>query len=662
MAVDIRFIIDGEDRGQPLNPEDFGVNINEDDSIGARIVSFENNLIFGGDVYGYFFDKLRENGYCGLVSVRVDYLCGKMWQKLVDGFFIVTEAQFEYDKCQVSLKLYDQTFSTRINNNKSIPFSMNVTTTKNGQPVTPPTTRALDMFNPADGTYDSGGRAVLVYDAFAHLIACMSDNLVGFESNFFSANVGDTDIDVLTNGANIRTGVSAEIVISFEELFNALRSKLNIGMGFEISTTGQPVLRIEPVSYFFQTTPSANLYNQSGIQMSFDRDRLYASVKFGNDPALEQNECGDGSQPCTFAQTPFRGFRNESFGFSGECNTNVDLQLETQKVIFDTNAIENIYRFGETSYDLNNVIVQSDWVTGVGPSRFQAAKTDPYSIGQEVYNAKYTNLNVSNNWLSGFPSSLMSFLEGFDPLTTIFQARATANQDFGITFPDFTGYLEYVGNFIQFPNELIDTGSNYSLDTYIVPEAGIYTFNASIWSEITGSVFTGNRTGYATIMHYDNTDTLITQYQGGFATASNIDVLNASVAATFVANAGDYIRVNYYVKFNSSGPDGTERILPSYTLDGVTSYTEFNGSGQNLLDPELEPVNIDDVRAYLYKFNRPLTMAEISSIIGNTSNPIQFGRKNDPLSVIEGFIKTVQVGSILRKNAEFTLKSNQLLQ
>lgn len=660
MAVDIRFIIDGEDRGQPLNPEDFGVNINEDDSIGARIVSFENNLIFGGDVYGYFFDKLRDNGYCGLVSVRVDYLCGKMWQKLVDGFFIVTEAQFEYDKCQVSLKLYDQTFSTRINNNKSIPFSMNVTTTKNGQPVTPPTTRALDMFNPADGTYDSGGRAVLVYDAFAHLIACMSDNLVGFESNFFSANVGDTDIDVLTNGANIRTGVSTEIVISFEELFNALRTKLNIGMGFEISTTGQPVLRIEPVSYFFQTTPSANLYNQSGIQMSFDRDRLYASVKFGNDPVLEQNECGDGSQPCTFAQTPFRGFRNESFGFSGECNTNVDLQLETQKVIFDTNAIENIYRFGETSYDLNNVIVQSDWVTGVGPNLFIASKTDPYSIGQDVYNGKYTNLNVSNNWIQGYPNSLYSFLEqGFAPPDTNFFVRVsnTPLQQFFTNNTTGDYFSAFLGVFIQFDTEVLDPNNLFSGSDYVVPFAGIYTFNAQIIRQPVGDPIVGDIEMFCLIKHYDGGDNFIAQYYGPTVTQNESSFSLCSVSASFVCNQGDIVRVDLYAK-SERGSNVPIKIADDFG----GQFSEFYGNGIPIQSPELEPVNIEDVRAYLYKFNRPLTMAEISSIIGNTSNPIQFGRRNDPLSVIEGFIKTVQVGSIIRKNAEFTLKSNQLLQ
>jgi hypothetical protein len=37
MAIEIKFLMDGLDRGQPLNPEDFGFNIAEDDSIGSRV-------------------------------------------------------------------------------------------------------------------------------------------------------------------------------------------------------------------------------------------------------------------------------------------------------------------------------------------------------------------------------------------------------------------------------------------------------------------------------------------------------------------------------------------------------------------------------------------------------------------------------------------------
>ena len=44
MAQQLRFILDGADRGQPLNPDDFGFTINEDSDLNFRVVSFNNDL------------------------------------------------------------------------------------------------------------------------------------------------------------------------------------------------------------------------------------------------------------------------------------------------------------------------------------------------------------------------------------------------------------------------------------------------------------------------------------------------------------------------------------------------------------------------------------------------------------------------------------------
>ena len=107
MAVDIKFLIDGADRGQPTNAEEFGVNISLDQTINARIVSFDNDLLFVGGVYQYIFDNLVETGGCSLIDVEVQYLCAGTWKKLVKGYIIVSECNFDLDKCQVRTGLVD---------------------------------------------------------------------------------------------------------------------------------------------------------------------------------------------------------------------------------------------------------------------------------------------------------------------------------------------------------------------------------------------------------------------------------------------------------------------------------------------------------------------------------------------------------------------------
>lgn len=78
MAVEIKFLIDGADRGQPTNADDFSVNITEDTSINTRIVSFDNDLKFTGGMYEYLYDILIDTGGCYLVNVETVLMCRNM--------------------------------------------------------------------------------------------------------------------------------------------------------------------------------------------------------------------------------------------------------------------------------------------------------------------------------------------------------------------------------------------------------------------------------------------------------------------------------------------------------------------------------------------------------------------------------------------------------
>lgn len=666
MAQEIKFLIDNLDRGQPLNPEDFGISITEDSSIGARIVSFDNELIFGGDIFTYLYNKLATSGYCELVRVSVQYKCTTgVWEKLVDGYIIVTESTFDLDKCQVKTKLYDETFSTKINNNKSIPFALTLSTTKNGVSITPPTLRTLALFNPATGnSIVPNSKGYSVYDTFKHLVACMTDDLVDFESNFFFTNYTPNEypLYVLSQGNVMRGNLTQTIVTNFESLYNSLRKKLNLGMGFEKQSNGRPLLRIEPLSYFQQSTPSVNLYDQSNIEMKFDTSRLYQAAEFGCSPVLEANECDSGNTACSFTQTPFRGFRSETFGFTGECNTSNILGLKTDDIIFDTNVIEDVVRFNNDSYDLNIfIIICRQSIIG---SKFIAEQFDIYGLGQSVYNKLFNNEAVSANWLSGYPNSLFSFLNGFDAANTIFNARAVNNaQCFDIVNTNFTSYAAFTGNFLSFPNEITDNGNNFNGNTtYLVPAAGVYTFNLVIsvrpMAHTLPPQLTANHYGVAVIKHYDGAGNLIQDFNGANVIADYKSAFVCSETATFVCNQGDLVRADFAGYYDSVDPNPRQQCI---NFDFPTN-TSFSGSGVPFTPSTLQPVDIDDVQAYLYKFKRPLTMAEINAITSETSKPILLGRQDDALATIPTYIKRLQIDSVLRKNAQLELRSNKLIQ
>lgn len=666
MAVDIQFIIDGQDRGQPLNAKEFGVSITEVVEINARIVSFDNDLVFGNDMYSYLFEKLAITGFCNLVEVIVNYECSDDWVRLTNGYIVVSECSFDLDKCQVTTKIYDDTFSTKINNNKSIPFSLALTTTKNGEAVVPPPLQGGNFFSPATGLYDYEFVGVIpVYLAFRHLVSCMSDNLVDFESSlfFYDVDVSDDSMYVITNGNALRNRSGQETIISFETLYIALKKKLNLGMAFERQSNGRPLLRIELESYFYQSGVNVNLYDQPSINLIFDKERLFQAVNFGANPYLEAEECNNGTTSCQFVQTPFRGFREETFGFTGECNTSAILELTTQDVIFDTNVIEDIFQFNVDSYTTNPIIVDAHYFHT--SNNYEMNQFDPYSIGQTLYNGDFRNILVSSNWINGYPNSLFSFLTTpFDPATTPFEAEIDTglpDQTFDATNAGETYYSEFNGFFLDFLNEISDPGNNFNGTEYIVPEVGFYTFTAQLIRRAVADPLVGNVTMFLTLNHYNSDDVLIQRVTGTPITQNYTSFSLINVTTSFVCNAGDMIRVDWNVQTQN----GTTVLMTvEASFGGQDTYFEGSGVPFNPLNPdeELDPVNIDDVRAYLYNFERPLTMAEIQAMLDNTSKPIAFGRHNDPLRVIEGFIKKVNIASIIRQKAAIELKSNRLLR
>lgn len=659
MASELKFLIDNLDRGQPLNPEDFGINITEDSNIGARIVSFDNELIFGGDVFNYLYNKLATSGYCELVRVSVQYLCGSgVWEKLVDGYIVVTECNFILDRCQVKTKLYDETFSTKINNNKSIPFSLRLTTSKNGAAITPPTAVPLYVFNPGVIIYPNPAYAYTVYDVFAHLVNCMSDGLIDFDSNFFAASYPQADVAFYTSAKSIRTRTDVEVLATFEVLYAAMRSKLNLGMGFEKQANGRPLLRIEQASYFLQAIPSATLHDQSDIEMQFDTSQLYQAADFGNDLFLEEGQCNNGATPCEFTQTPFRGFRSETFGFLGECNTSNVLNLRTSEIIFDTNLIQDIVVFDNDGYDTNGVIIQSNWTGIQAPGTATANGYDPYGVGNTIYNSSYRNEVVSANWLSGYPNSLESFFyspaPGSADMTRYKGAPSTFTiNNTGSTFSGTTGdFLPYF--------QIINQGGSVNVVNnrrYICPFVGSYTVIAYI-ARAANPTFPTPKfiRQYLTALRLDSTDTVIESVNGPVVTLFyNTITAYSYVSATFTCNVGDKLVIDFYAQ--ALGQPNVN--LPIALIGG--NNVQFTVLFQPFLPTTLTPVNIDDVQAYLYKFKRPLSMAEINAITSETSKPIMLGRKDDVLAVSPTYIKTIQIESVMRKNAQFELRSNKLL-
>jgi hypothetical protein len=667
MAVEVKFLIDGADRGQPTNADEFGVSITEDSKINMRIVSFDNDLTFVGGTYEYIYNNLIDTGGCSLINVEVQYLCSGIWKRLTNGYIIVSECSFDLDKCSVTTKLYDDSFSTKINNNKSIPFFSDSNITKNLQPIVPPTVHYVNLFNPANNEYQTSSNTgfITIYDALKHLVGCMSDNLVEFESDFFRNQIDEFGYGttlMVTNGKAIRTDTTINTNLVFEQLYNALNKKIRLGMVVQRQPNGKPLLRIENYDYFQQQVADVNLYDQPNIKFNYDTSQLYASVDFGSNPFLNDFECGDDTERCSFIQTTFRGFREETFGVLGECNTSNTLDLSSSNIVFDSNVIENIYRFASEDYDNDVILVDSNWFGFANP--IFANQGDPLGIGGHVYNADYINEQVAENWLGGYPNSLYQYLQGFDPTTTEFRAELEfsgsndpQNWDINSAAPE--SFLLWNGMPVKYPNEVFDNGNHFADGRYVIPYDGIYTFSTQIVKGFTSHPSNIFATYLARIERYASDDTTLIQQRSGAPVFNNINALTAvSVSATFVCVAGDIIRTDI-VGLSTLGDSLT---IPLIWQNVQEKRTFFEGSGRPFDRTELVPVDPNTIRRLLYKFDRPLRMSEIEAMLDNSSKPIKFGQFDDPLRVIEGYINKVDIKSIIKQDASIQLKSNKILR
>jgi hypothetical protein len=662
MAVEIKFLIDGVDRGQPNNANEFGFTISEEPDIKTRVISFNNDLVFSGGAYKYFFDILVSNGICNLSNVEVQYQCGGVWKRLVDGFFIISEIIFDYDKCSCKTKMYDTSFSTKINNNKDIIFSLNSLVTKNLIPKTATPKVDVMFFNPLDCVRNEDDLigSIRVYDAFQSLVEMMSDGTVDFDSNYFRyvfQFLKTFENFVLTTGKAIADkSTTVDVNISFKQLFTALDTKLCLGIGFERQANGRPLMRIEPSEYFYQQNADVNLYDQPNITVNADRNQLYATIGIGSSETLQFNECDEGNTPCTFVQTPVLGFEDNTFGFLGTCNTGTKLDIVSNQVIVDTNIIEDAYRFNSNQYETNPFLISIKYTFfppfGGNPAyvQYEALKDDPYNAGGCYYNIKLNNLASSFNWRNELHNSISQYQEPYTPASTNFDVDVLAIQSMEIGVEPFT-FFERNGNFIEFPTEITDVGNNFELTRYVIPRAGNYTFFARIFAQPVGVV---NVISQAMIIRYDVDDQMALEVFGSTTTTTGISDNQVSYSGIF--NQGEIVRVDLLAK-TIFEDNKTLNILNSSPFN----MTNFNGSGTPF-ENQFQTVDPNASRKILYNFERPLSMEEIESIINNTSKPILFGRFDDPLRVIKGYINKLDVRSIIEKQSNITLKSNIVLR
>lgn len=589
-----QFYLDGSLVNDPIGFDDSVINLERDSEIDGLFVKYTNKLKWYGAAYTYIKGVFEAN-FCNLITVKIFYKCKDgNYDLLFSGIMILSEIEFDEQKCIIDATIEDDSFSGRITRNKNIQAKVDVALSKNAVAITPVTPYPMRFYKVSTGSnYTTFRNCYWAYDCLRYLIDFMTDGTVAFASDYFSTGYGK--LAYITIGKEIRLhDGSAVPMISFKDLFVNLRKKFNISFSVKL-ISGQRVFRIEDEAYFYQTTALTTLPNVPDIQVKIDERRLYTNVKVGSSSVNED-------YPALSYPTGLRflNWKQEQYHVLGDCNNDVSLDLVNSWII-DSNSIEDILVNATDSYDNSIFFITSDNST-------HANKGDPFAIAPPYfYNRELMNDMVIPRWLGGIPNSIAAFLGNTNGE---FEAHRAAD-----TLLVVDPYTQAPG---EFSVEVSDPGLNYNNGTYeyIVPQNGLYVFEAKLFVE--------DMVSYAPpIDYYDVFIRIKRKTSGGtLLNTYSIGTTSNGVSISLINNTGAI----YCDQTDKVTAEIEIRDFFSGTLKSTSYFKCLNAETGGGIFADFETKSI---RPFVYNFKYPVTYSDFKNVLDNYSDNIQFYKKQN---------------------------------
>jgi hypothetical protein len=629
-----KFYIDSQLTDQPENDKQLTTSIKRDSSLGALLLTQDVNLVwFGnndpdlGTISAYSYLKsLWETGICGEAELKIyDQISDSVTYLHYTGIIKIADLKFNLQRVSLSTTVEDNSFYSYINNNKSIKVYLTSDKTKSKFNITPPAFYDIQCFDSEFGVYGNDVKMYRVYDVFEFLIGAITDNKVGFYSDFLQS----TDIELfITKGfciINPTREPDIPIEVSFQQLFDEIK-KLPIStdtpepIAFFIdnSDPDNPILRIENESYFFDSTEVYRFADIKELLMYAETDKLYSLVRVGSDKTI------DGAAPeYTFTEsTSYFGFKEETFPVFGQCNNDAELNL-VNNFIISSNAINSAYMGGVTDFIDDIFLIQVDTSTDQAVMHSFYGQSPPF-----YYNIGLNNANKLTLYSNSLQNNIGNFLgigsDGFRSSLSVDKTYTNnPNVPGGATFiPSVFG-----GGYLQIPHPLfIDdiTGNNFdgnnnfdpATDQYLVPADGNYSFGgelrftieglqSNIWFRITYSV-----------LHYDSTLTTVKSSAGTLHNSGSNGNFSLSLNHACVAQAGDIVipvvTVRLYVANGGNWPP-----IPYYQSVKFQSISFFECNGTPEGGITLSANQSDNYRILVAEFTDSIPVASFRSIVSN---------------------------------------------
>ena len=694
----IQFIINGQQYEDPLNWDDFAIRLSRDRSLNAVLVSYDISLILGSDAYKYLNDLRLTNQYCEPLPVLIKYHCGSGgWYDLVRGYIFLTECRFNLSQCTVSTKVFDESFSSYIGNNRSVPFNTTADRSKELVPIPSVVPYGLTTFDPKTGIYNKVIRGYKLFDVFESCVNFISNNKVKLISSFLTNVIPSDNGDYklfITSGASLRSTIIIPFTTTFIQLYESIRSKFNLGIGFQL-IDGVPHMLIERSEFFLQENTSTTIKEVEGVIAYYEQQQLFNRVQFGSSTYTSQFDSVIDNNYLTFPDIAFRGFQDETFYVIGECNIDniLDCFNETP-IIIDNNTIEDILIYNNDSYD--NIPVLIEYFGNVSP--FAARQTDPLGLGQTVYNGDLTNDNSAANFIGAVPNSIYTSYSGIPESEFPFEVTRDSFPDIGgcVWPPEFlhtfglvislsgtagkVGEREPVylsnwngelavpsGNFFPFSDVVVDAGSNYSNDpifSYIVPGFAAIRFQSLITFRTDPClVDRGTVIVNQVLTVYDpERENVLLRLESSTLAYNTFQFDNQPIEyplfklwPPLVLPTGSQVCID--IKCQKTFAENGQVIMVGNEGGSIKTYFAAYDI-QSVEGGELKEFNPDDYKRNAYTFKQPISFEQVRLLVENPFKQIKFTYGFQHLQTNKGFIDTVIISDFDKFDTEFTLISS----
>ncbi len=374
----IQFYLDGSLYENPHNWEELSDRIYYSDEVSGYVNELDGGVTFFGGAYAYLRAKF-EAGVCESVQIEITEQCADSGYELIfQGLIFVSDIEWNIVKCQAMVQFVDNSYIAKIYNNKGIEVVLGVDRSKNDVVITsnPQTNISLLASNGGAGVTNASG--FRIFDAFEFLVKFMSDDTVGFVSDYFDPSGSGTDntakYSIVITGEEVRTGTTASFTpasLSFDDLYNDINKIFNIAFSFEL-INGVPTMRIEPKSYYEQATEVNYFAYPEDIIQKLPQQNLYARVQFGSSQIVTP-------QPF-LPDYNFFGTEQEEYHLLGTCNSEAILNLRLIKLITDTNIAQDLVDNGTNdAFDKNTFLIV------LNSSNLTQMSVKPGSGGTEFY-------------------------------------------------------------------------------------------------------------------------------------------------------------------------------------------------------------------------------------------------------------------------------------